>query len=78
DANRCIHCKSICQPIMIEDNNKNSISLLKCGPNEISKKETINQIGIKDERTKYCFNCGIALDEREGLNYCAYCGTRIN
>ena len=78
DANRCIHCKSICNPVMIEDESKNSISLLKCCPNEKSKKETINQIQIKDERTKYCFNCGTELDERERLNYSAYCGTRIS
>ena len=78
DANRCIHCKSICQPIMIDDEREKPINLLKCGPNERSKKDTIKQIQNKDERTKYCFNCGIELDERERLNYCAYCGTRIN
>ena len=78
DSNRCIHCKSICQPIMIVDNNDDPMSPLKCGSNEMSKKETISQIEIKDKRTKYCFNCGIALDERERLNYCAYCGIKLN
>ncbi|MFW9951985.1 MAG: hypothetical protein ACFFKA_17845 [Candidatus Thorarchaeota archaeon] len=77
ESTRCIHCKSICQTIYIENQNENSISLLKYCSKVESKQELNNQYQFIEESTRYCFNCGIELDEREGLNYCAYCGTKI-
>jgi hypothetical protein len=73
DANRCIHCKSICKPTILEYPNENSINLV---PIE-SRNEKNNQIHIKEDIPKFCFNCGIQIDERVGLNFCSYCGTKI-
>lgn len=78
EPNRCIHCKSICQPI---SNNQND-SVLNIKPSQIDNyKETenyiINNAHIAVE-LKFCPNCGVKIGERGGLKFCGFCGAKIN
>jgi hypothetical protein len=78
DTNRCIHCKSICQPIMVEYQSRKPINLLEVSYKVESGSQASYQAQIEEQNSKFCYNCGIKLDEREGLKFCAYCGTKIN
>ncbi len=78
EPNRCVHCKSICQPI---SNNQNE-SILNIKPSQINNYQeaanyVINSPQVAVE-SKFCSNCGVKIGEREGLKFCAFCGTKIN
>ncbi len=77
ERNRCIHCKSICQHIILEHQSGNPISLIKVPYASGSGNQLGYQVQIQEQQSKFCFNCGIKLDEREGLKFCAYCGTKM-
>jgi hypothetical protein len=74
----CIHCKTICQPILSEQTN--NYSPLKT--NEAKSYREVNLYKSNEstieEHSKFCYNCGVQLSEREGLKFCAFCGTKIN
>ena len=78
EPNRCVHCKSICQPISNIQNN----SLLNSKPSQINKyQEAENYMEINAnnaDHSKFCSNCGVKIGEREGLKFCAFCGTKLN
>ena len=78
EPNRCVHCKSICQPI---SNNQNE-SVLNIKPSQINNyQEAENSEKINAHiavESKFCSNCGVKIGEREGLKFCAFCGTKIN
>ena len=73
EPNRCVHCKSICQPI----SNVQNDSVLNSKPSQINKYqeaenyvENIAQVAVE---SKFCSNCGVKIGEREGLKFCAFC-----
>jgi len=78
EPNRCVHCKSICQPI----SNIQSNSALNSKSSQINKYQKVdNSINIDTPTvmdSNFCSNCGVKIGEREGLKYCAFCGTKIN
>ena len=78
EPNRCVHCKSICHPI----SNIQNVSVLNPKPSQIdSHKEAKNYIIINPQvavESKFCSNCEVKIGEREGLKFCAFCGTKIN
>ena len=78
EPNRCVHCKSICQPI----SNMQSNNALNSKPSQINKyQKAENDIGENTQladKSKFCPNCGVKIGEREGLKFCAFCGNRIN
>jgi hypothetical protein len=78
EPNRCVHCKSICQPI----SNIHNDSVLKLKPSQINNyKEAEKNIESYNQATvesKFCSNCGVKIGEREGLKFCAFCGTKIS
>jgi len=75
---RCVHCKSICQPI---SNNQN-YSTLNSKPSQINNYQEAENNVVKNtqvaDESKFCSNCGVKIGEREGLKFCAFCGTKIN
>jgi len=78
EPNRCVHCKSICQPI--SNNQNDSVLNIKTSQSD-NHKETENYVKINAqiaEESKFCSNCGVKIGEREGLKFCAFCGTKIN
>ncbi len=78
EPNRCVHCKSICQPI----SNIGNDNVLGSKPPQINKhQEAENYVEINAkfaDNSKFCSNCGVKIGEREGLKFCAFCGTKIN
>ena len=72
--NRCVHCKTICIPTPLEQSG-GTISLLE-SPKSVEKRN--HYIPISQETSKFCYNCGVEIDERNGLKFCPYCGTKIN
>ncbi|MFX0060183.1 MAG: hypothetical protein ACFE85_08750 [Candidatus Hodarchaeota archaeon] len=78
DPIRCVHCKSICKPELVEKESNSSNQ-------EINKYYEVRPIlTIEKEQdnvefhSKYCFNCGVQLDERAELKFCPFCGTKID
>ncbi len=78
EPNRCVHCKSISQPI----SNIQNGSVLNSKPSQINKYQEVETIiennGNTAAESKFCSNCGVKIGEREGLKFCAFCGTKIN
>jgi len=78
EPNRCVHCKSICQPI---SNIQNDI-VLNLKPSQINNYQEVENYIENDSQvaveSKFCSNCGVKIGEREGLKFCAFCGTKIN
>jgi len=78
EPNRCVHCKSICQPI----SNIQNDSALNSKPSQINKYQELETNTEKNVKvaaeSKFCSNCGVKIGEREGLKFCAFCGTKIN
>jgi hypothetical protein len=75
--NRCVHCKTICKPTPLEQTGGN-ISLLESPKSVEIRPVRNNYVPISQEPTKFCFNCGVGVDERNGLKFCPYCGTKLN
>jgi len=78
EPNRCVHCKSICQPI----SNIQNEYVLNSKPSQINKyQEAENYVETNVQvaaKLKFCPNCGVKIGEREGLKFCAFCGTKIS
>lgn len=78
EPNRCVHCKTIVQPVSNEqwDNSSSVTSNQIDGYQEIKTYKKYES--IVEENSKFCSNCGVKLGDREGLKYCAFCGSKIN
>ena len=78
EPNRCVHCKTIVQPVSSDqrDNSSSVISNQMESYQEI-KNYKINR-SVVEENSEFCSNCGVKLGDREGLKYCAFCGSKIN
>ncbi|NVM17871.1 MAG: hypothetical protein HWN80_09150 [Candidatus Lokiarchaeota archaeon] len=78
EPNRCVYCKTIVQPVTYEqretspDFKSNQIE----GYQEIKTYE--ENRSLVEENSNFCSNCGVQLGDREGLKYCAFCGSKIN
>ena len=62
EPTHCVHCKTVCEPLYLENSTENSGS--------------VTPVHTKDSSTHYCFNCGVPI-EREETKYCPLCGTLI-
>lgn len=66
---RCINCNAFCQD-EISDNQTNL--------NYQVQKQILNvENQIIDDKTNFCYTCGVTLDDRASAKFCAYCGTDI-
>ncbi len=72
--NRCIHCNSICKPILLESQNDKSVIQVEDNCNKMQNYVLINSI---NEKYKFCYNCGTKLDERE-RKFCHFCGINVD
>lgn len=77
DPIRCVHCNSICKPQLVDKEVSSSYQNInqtyEVGTGLTIEKEQ-NYVEI---RSKYCFNCGAQLDQRAGLKFCPFCGSKI-
>ncbi len=78
EPNRCIHCKTIVQPISNEQMDISS----SVKSNQIDSYQEIKiyekNTPVVEENSSFCSNCGVKMSDREGLKYCAFCGSKIN
>jgi DNA-binding cell septation regulator SpoVG len=78
EPNRCIHCKTIVHPVSNEQrDNSSDIESNKMESYQEIKNYKENR-SVVEENSKFCSNCGVKLGDREGLKYCAFCGSKIN
>lgn len=75
--NRCIHCNSVCNAQLV-NNQSNSNYRLISSSNQISSQKAVVQTQLVEGPIKYCFSCGVELDPREEAKFCRFCGTNIN
>ena len=73
ETNRCIHCNSICNPMILEYQKDKRIP-----PVEEKSEKMLNYISLNtiENKSKFCYNCGTELDKREG-RFCPFCGVNV-
>jgi hypothetical protein len=71
--NRCIHCNSVCKPILIEEKTT-SIDEQSKNTNNVDRNYILESKLSEDSR--FCYNCGTELDSRE-RNFCPFCGVNV-
>ena len=78
EPNHCVHCKTITQTFYNGqmDTFQGSKSYQMVSYQEI--KNYKENRSVVEENSKFCSDCGVKLGEREGLKYCAFCGSKIN
>ncbi len=78
EPNRCVHCNTIVQHGS-SDQKDNSSSVIS---NQMESYQKIKNYkknrSVVEENSNFCSNCGVKLGDREGLKYCAFCGSKIN
>jgi len=75
--NRCVHCNSVCNSLLVS-NQSNSNYQLVSNSNQVLSQKAVVQTQLVGGTTKYCFSCGVELDQREEAKFCRFCGTNIN
>ena len=73
NPNRCIHCNSVCKPMLIEYQSDKKLASVEEKSEKMHNYISINEI---KEVSKFCYNCGTELDERE-RKFCPFCGVNI-
>lgn len=78
EPNRCVHCKTIVRPVSNEE--RDTTSSIKANQMEGYQQIKIykENRSVVEENSEFCPNCGVKLSDREGLKYCAFCGSKIN
>lgn len=71
--NRCIHCNSICKPMLLDSQNNKMVVQVEDKREKMQNYVSINTINTT---SKFCYNCGTELDERE-RKFCPFCGVNV-
>ncbi len=75
--NRCTRCNSVCSTQLI--NNHSNYQLISNSNQMLSQKSGVQtQTQLVAETVKYCFSCGVELDQNEDAKFCRFCGTNTN
>lgn len=73
---RCINCNAFCQD-EISDNQTNLNYQVPNHSYQVQKQILNVENQIIDDKTNFCYTCGVKLDDRASATFCAYCGTDI-
>jgi hypothetical protein len=73
NSNRCIHCNSICKPVLLENQINKIVEPIKEPLSDMELNITENR---NNKESKFCYNCGTKLDERE-RKFCSFCGVSV-
>lgn len=76
--NRCIHCSSVCNSQLISNQSNSNYQLISNSNQITSQKAVAQTVQLIEGPVKYCFSCGVELDQREDAKFCRFCGTNIN
>ncbi|MFX1426541.1 MAG: hypothetical protein ACFFBE_08810 [Promethearchaeota archaeon] len=72
---RCVHCDAVCY---IQNQNSTSSSpnyQLVSTSSQNQNQKTVLLTRIPNEKPKFCYNCGVELNQNEAAKYCPLCGT---
>jgi len=70
---RCIHCNSVCYTQNNTHPSSNYQLITTSNQNQNQKTVLVTQqVG---EKAKFCYNCGVELNQREAARFCPLCGT---
>ncbi|MFX1531563.1 MAG: hypothetical protein ACFFBC_10660 [Promethearchaeota archaeon] len=70
---RCIHCNSVCYTQNITQPSSNYQLITTANQNQNQKTVLVSQ--LVDEKPKFCYNCGVELNQSEAARFCPLCGT---
>ncbi|MHA1985550.1 MAG: hypothetical protein ACW98D_02825 [Promethearchaeota archaeon] len=74
---RCIHCNSVCSTHLVS-NQSNSNYQLVSNSNQMTSQKSVSQtVQLVEGTVKYCFSCGVELDQREDAKFCRFCGSNF-
>ncbi len=73
---RCVYCGAKCQIRQMKDNQNNSNHQIE--NNTASNYLEFKPIEIEKTKINFCHNCGEDIGDREGIKYCALCGSGID
>lgn len=90
--NRCIHCNSICSPLMDVRSNPYSQNAHQEIPKQIvytkqmdrnsnytHHSESNNGYEVNDySEPKFCYNCGSHLHDAKNARFCIFCGAELD
>lgn len=71
---RCVHCDSVCY---VQTNNSPSTNYqLVSASSPIQNQKTVLITRNNNEKPKFCYNCGVELNQDDAALFCPLCGTR--
>ena len=78
EPNRCVHCKTICQPVLVNQIASPRQEL----PNAYRQQEECCTVKIQEKqpaqnKISFCPSCGTQLGDRSNIKYCAFCGASV-
>jgi len=73
--NRCIHCNSVCNAQLVINQSNSNYQLISSS-NQMTSQKVLSVVQTSGS-IKYCFSCGVELDQREDAKFCRFCGTNI-
>ena len=76
--NRCLHCNSVCSAQLVNNQSNSNYQLISNSNQITSQKAVAQTVQLIEGPVKYCFSCGVELDQREDAKFCRFCGTNIN
>jgi hypothetical protein len=74
--NYCIHCNSVCNAQLVNYQSNSNYQLIS-NSNQMTSQKAVIQTQLVEGLVKYCFSCGVELDQRGDAKYCRFCGTNI-
>ena len=75
--NRCLHCNSVCSAQLVINQSNSNYQLISNSNQITSQKAVAQTVQLIEGPVKYCFSCGVELDQREDAKFCRFCGTNI-
>ncbi len=75
--NRCVHCNSVCRAQLVSNQSNSNYQLISSSNQMLSQKAVVQTQTQLVAETKYCYSCGVELDQREDAKFCRFCGTNI-
>ncbi len=73
--NRCTNCNHVCEPRQMIITQSNSNYQLISTSTQIENQKPIVKTQLVEEHAKFCFNCGVELNQRENAKFCPLCGS---
>mgnify|MGYP003565619368 CR=1 FL=1 len=70
---RCIHCNSVCYEQVKEINEISNYQTVSTS-HQMQNQQLVVETKVENN-SKFCYNCGVILNQREEAKFCPLCGT---